>query len=360
MNYYYCYNVKIGLFDSEIKYAKEKGIYLYYDSYEDAFFDKDSNLIDITNKPIFPRSSITTSKSLVDAVIRHGGHSIVNQKDYDITLNWPYYIKTKRTNIILSGRQIIDNKDLIIKLFGNDKIFFKTKHKNFSQIIDVSSLLKSTSPLVKTIEKHEDEDFIISDAVTIEKDENGPLEFRAFVVQKEILNISRISDNLLDTIPETVINRLKSIVEDLSKTDFPQSYAIDLFIYKDKLGNRVVDVLECNPIIASGTYLYNSIFEKQSDLEHRNLKSSIPKEKQQYIPIDSIGYNAVIKTTPSIFYHLKGGFAADLSMYTVLGAYEISRLYSDADELQQDLDSSEQLFEHMISDNMLIRKRSRK
>jgi len=319
MKYYYCYNTQKGLFEIEMTYAKDLGLYIFYDEEKDAFFDKDGNQIDIKDKPIFPRSGILQSKSLVDAIIRHGGNSLVKRKDYDKTLNWPYYIKTKRNNIILSGSQIISNPELIVNTFGNDTVFFKTKHKNFSRIIDISQLFNHHSAIYQTLKLHQDEDFILSDAVSIDKDEHGPLEYRAFIINGTIYNISRVSDSLLGRIPQIVLDILEDLVDSLKNTDFPLSYVIDLFIYKDKDDKRVVDVLECNPIIASGTYLYNSIFSQIADLIHTCPSSSIPKEKIKYGKANNYSFNITDNIIPSIFYNLPKGFASDLTAISLFG-----------------------------------------
>ena len=42
---YYCYSIKRGLFDLEMDYAKEIGVYLFYDEKNDLFYDKDDNVI---------------------------------------------------------------------------------------------------------------------------------------------------------------------------------------------------------------------------------------------------------------------------------------------------------------------------
>lgn len=321
MKYYYCYSIKRGLFDREMQYAKDLGVYIFYDEEEDEFFDQDNNLIEIRNMPIFPRAGVRGAKYLVDVIITHGGKCLVKKEDYDITLNWPYYVKTVRNNIILSGRQILDNPELIISRFGNERVFFKTKQKNYSQIIDISKFLKKDLSFTQALEAHENDDFIISDAVEIENDGHGMLEYRAFIVNSEIYNISRISELLLSSIPNEVISKLKEIVHILKETDFPKSYVIDLFIYKDKNGKRVVDVLECNPIVASGTYLYNSVFEKIDDLEHKCPSASLPKEKIKYGKKEHSNYNfdTIDNTIPSIFYNLPGGFAADLTSYALFG-----------------------------------------
>lgn len=324
---YYCYSIKKGLFDKEMEYAKSLGVYLYYDQDEDKFYDKNNLLVDIKDKLIFPRTGALQAKDLVEAIINHGGISLVNQDDYEKTLNWPYYLKTIRKNIVLSGSEILENPQYIINMFNSDTVFFKTKFKNFSQIIKTTEFLKNDSPFINALKEHLHEDFIISDAVSIVHDEYGPLEYRAFIVRGEIFNISRISDNLLCRIPTEILNKLQSIIASLKETEFSDSYVIDLFVYKNQTDETEIDVLECNPIIASGTYLYNSIFEKSKDLKHNCPSASIPTEKIQYDSGEEYSFNAINESTPSIYYNLPGGFAADLTSFSIFGTKSSGNMF---------------------------------
>ena len=146
---YYCYSIKRGLFDLEMDYAKEIGVYLFYDEKNDLFYDKDDNVIEIKGKKIFPRTGALEAQKLVEAVIKHGGLSLVGIDDYEKTLNWPNYLNTDRTKIILTGEQILSNPKKIVDLFGKDSVFFKTKNKNYSQIISVEQFLNKKNLLSK-------------------------------------------------------------------------------------------------------------------------------------------------------------------------------------------------------------------
>lgn len=306
MKYYYCFSSNSNLFRGEIDYARSLGNIIFYDYNRDIFLDNDNNQIDISDMVIFPRSSIKESIRLLGAIKRHNGKSIISVEDYYKTLNWPYYIKTKRNCIILSGSEIINNPKLLIDMFGYDKVFFKTKDKNFSGIIDISNLLDLNSPFYLALKDHLDEDFIISQVVSIDSDKYGLLEYRAFVIQGEVFNVSRIGNDLPNDIPNDVISKLKEIVNYLKENSFSNSYVIDLFIYIDKKGNRIVDVLECNPIIASGTYLYNSIFNKNFSLDNACFN------KRNFNGSNMTRFS-------SAFYNMSSGFSADLTSYTLFG-----------------------------------------
>ena len=316
---YYCYSIKRGLFDSEMEYAKETDVYLFYDEKTDLFYDKDNNLIDIKGKKIFPRTGALEAQKLVEAVIKHEGVSLVGIDDYEKTLNWPHYLTTERTKIVLTGEKILSNPKRIVELFGKDRVFFKTKNKNYSQIISVEQFFEKEKPFIKALEEHKQDDFIISDVVEIAEDSKGLLEYRAFIVNGNIYNISRVHDYLLEPIPEIIMTKLQGVINNLSQTDFPKSYVVDLYIGKNKCGKSIVDVLECNPIVASGTYLYNTVFKRSDDLLHQCPSKCIPEERIKFGPIEEYGYDIKNKSTPSICYKLPGGFAADLMSFAMFG-----------------------------------------
>lgn len=316
---YYCYSIKKGLFDTEMNQAKDLGVYLFYDEDKDLFLDQNNNIIDIKDKKIFPRTGVLQAPTLLNAISKHKGISIIDNIDYEKTLNWPMYINTQRTSIIISGKEIIANPDAIIDQFGMDSVFFKTKDKNYSQVIEIDKFLDKESPFYKALETHQDDEFIISDVVEIIETETGMLEYRAFIVEGEIFNISRAHDYLLGNIPENVLEKLTSMITKLKDTDFPTSYVMDLFICKGKENKTYVDVLECNPICSSGTYLYNSVLQKTSDLVHNCPSRAIPVEKIKFGPASQYGFDVRCGTRASIYYELPGGFAADITSFALFG-----------------------------------------
>lgn len=316
---YYCYSIKEGLFDGEMKMAKDLGVYLFYDEEDDLFIDQHDNIIDIKDMKIFPRTGVLQAPTLLNAIVKHQGIGIIDNKDYEKTLNWPRYIKTKRMNTIISGKEILANPDAIINQFGTDSVFFKTKDKNYSQVISVEKFLDKESPFYKALQTHQDDEFIISDVVEIIKEATCPLEYRAFIVEGEIFNISRVHDYLQGSIPHNILEKLISVIDQLKDTDFPKSYVMDLFVCKDKTNKTYIDVLECNPICSSGTYLYNSVLQKTDDLLHSCPSRAIPIEKIKYGPSSHYGFNVDGETIPSIYYELPGGFAADITSFAFFG-----------------------------------------
>lgn len=324
---HYAFSAEFGSFVAEAKYAKELGKYLFYDEKKDIFLDKDGNIVDITGLDIFPRTGVLQADALINAIYNHGGTSTwVKVADGEKVMSWPDYIRTKRTNLIMSGKEILENPNKIIELFGEGHVFFKTKVKNYSQVLDVCKLLEREGNFYKALEAHKDDDFILSDVVDIIEDDYGMREYRCYVVDGKPLNISRVHDFLVGTVSPDLEHKVLEIMESVKDTDFPRNLVIDLFEYKDSNGEVCLDVLECNPIIASGTYLYNSVFGRKGHLNHMPTGNSmdpydtIPEEKLKYGPVDMYSTDSKVKGRPSICFELPGGFAADLVSFAMFGS----------------------------------------
>ena len=323
---YYAFSAEFGSFELEAKYAKDLGKYLFYDEDKDIFLDKDGNQVDITGLDILPRTGVLQAKALVDAIYRHGATSTwVKPGDYEKVLAWPDYIKTIRRNMIVSGREILENPEKIMEIFGVGDVFFKTKEKNYSQIISMEKLLSKEGGFYEALKAHQDDDFILSDVVDIRKDEFGMREFRAFVVDGRPVNISRVHDYLVGIVNPDFEYKVIEVMDSVKDTDFPRCLVIDMFEYYDENGEVKIDVLECNPFIASGTYLYNSVFGRKGYLNHIPMDGSmdpyetIPDEKMKYGPVEMYSKDSKVKGRPSICYELPGGFAADIISYSMFG-----------------------------------------
>lgn len=310
---YYCYMIKKGLFDEEMAYAKDLDRYLFYDKNLDVFVDKDDQIVNIKDKNILVRSGVFEYPKLLEAVISHGGNSITKVDDYELVNNWPNYIKTKRKVMLLKGSEIINNPSIIKDNFDDIQVFFKTKIKNYSGIVNISKFYELNNGFYKALCEHKDDDFIVSDVLDIKTDASGELEYRAFIIDGQIMNISRRHDYLICQNPEEIVAKAKEVVRDLSNTEFPKSYVLDLFVTNDG-----IDVLECNPIEGSGYYLYNSIFDATDDLIHTDPVLTIPKFQRLYGKRELFSHDASPSGVPSICYELPGGFAADIITFSLI------------------------------------------
>lgn len=168
---------------------------------------------------------------------------------------------------MLTGKDLLDEEviERLEQIYGTE-LFLKTLNKDFSSVIPIELLKDKECAFYKTLVYHPNTEFFISEKVNIEQDQYGEKEYRCFVVDGEIYNISRFTSQILHEIEPQVLEKVQKIVASL-KGIFPKNYVLDVFEYELN-GDKDLDVVEFNSIDASGLYLYNSCIEKSEDLLH--------------------------------------------------------------------------------------------
>ncbi len=313
----YCFDNTLN-FDyskKEMAIAKKNKNGILYDSNLKTFIDYDGNKVDISGKLLFPRTGSNQIYDMNDEIIKNGGEIIVTNEEVDIIKSWPKYVKTHRKVEILKGRDLID-PDIISKIENNygNEIFLKTKEKNFHDVISIDLLKEPKCAFYRTLLHHLDDEFIISEKVNIIRDTYGAREYRCFVVDNQLMNISRFTIDILHSIEPDILNNVESIIKSLNN-NFPKYYCFDVFEY-EKDGERRIDVVEFNPIHASGLYLYNSVMTKSDDLTHENKK----RISTEFIDtIDECTLDGEIILSDGNNYHIDGSFAHDLRSICVTG-----------------------------------------
>lgn len=244
--------------------AKQKGKLLLFDLRTQTFIDCNGNAIDIRGKEIFPRCQIQESEQLLNAIANNRGNSIVSRTDSKIVENWFEYIDVQRKFLRTTFGEVQNNLHFYEKKFGNE-FFLKTVKKQFSNICHIIQM--GDSKVLFSFVGHSlfggnmlisDNltPVLVTDALSIIKDDYGKREWRVFVVKGKIWCISRTSDDLVDIEPY-IIEKIQRKIEQLSeKSIFPSSYCVDFFEY-DNNGEVVFDICEFNPIECSGVYRNN-------------------------------------------------------------------------------------------------------
>lgn len=174
------------------------------------------------------KNGILYDSRLKELIIKHGGKIAVTNDEIEMVYSWPLYYRTNRKMEILKGKDLIDpiNISKIERNFGNE-IFFKTKHKNFSDVISVDLLKEPNCAFYKTLQHHLEDEFIISEKLDIKKDKYGKKEYRCFVVDGHLMNISRKTTRILHSIESEVLKSVQSIIERLGG-NFPKYYCVDM------------------------------------------------------------------------------------------------------------------------------------
>lgn len=239
---------------------------LLFDLRTQTFIDCNGNAIDIKGKEIFPRCKIQESEQLLEAIEKNGGKSIVTRADSKIVKNWFEYIDVQRKFLRTTFGEIQSNLSFYEDKYGN-KFFLKTVKKQFSDICHILQMgdSKGLFALVghsmyggNMIVSDNSTPVLVTDALSILKDEYGKREWRVFVVKNKIWCISRSSDDLVDVEPYVVEKIQRKIIELSEVANFPSSYCVDFFEY-DNNGEVIFDICEFNSIESSGVYRNNDL-----------------------------------------------------------------------------------------------------
>lgn len=321
----YCFdkNLPWDFSKREMAISKMSSNGILYDSELKVFTDFEGKIIDIKDKLIFPRTGVEQIYDMNDEIIHQGGFPVVSNDQIYIVESWPNYYSDERKSKLIKGRDLIDiNIIKNIEAVYGQEIFIKTKSKNFSAVIPVSLLLDDSCAFYKALLHHLDEDFIISKKVNIVEDKYGRKEYRCFIVNDEIYNISRFMESVLHNIDSKLLNKAQKIVDKL-KGVFPSFYVLDLFEYQ--LDGKIhIDVMEFNPIHASGIFLYNSCMNKSDDILHTNLK----KISYEFIDkIDECTTEGKEFNDRSILYDVPNSFSNDLRSICLTGEIGIGFVY---------------------------------
>lgn len=304
----YCFNfskVSIPSVQREIDRAKKEDSFLYYDSKKKNFLDQDGRVVSVDGLSVMPVSGVLQLPDMIRA-LSDGNACIPNTlEEIDQVENWYHFIEPNRNIISFLGKDLQEDSFLtyLIEFYhGQDEVFLKTKKKDFNGVVKLEDLLNSESDLRKAFSYHLEDEFLLSNKVSIDSDEFGSIEYRGFVLNNRIMNVSRILDSTYHYIPQEVIDYFYQVIDSLPN-DFPYSYVLDVFSH-----DHQYDILEFNPIETSGKYLYNSIFDFSDDLLHQDIEN-VSEEKDK----SELSYSVTEHKIPSTVTEINHTFAKDYS-----------------------------------------------
>lgn len=252
----------------DVLLAKEKGKLLLFDLRNNTFVDENGNIVDISNKVIFPRSTIGDADLLLESIEKANGKPITARKDYNIVERWFEVVKTQRDFKLTTRGELEENLEEYENKFGKS-FFVKTVKKGFSEVCVIMDLnfddSKTPSKLLMDSHFHSvnmsipksDTPVLVYKALKIIRDDFGKREWRAFVVNNELLCLSRVSDDVVP-IEEYVYDKVRNKIREFEGI-MPSSYVVDFFEYTDDNGETIFDICEFNPIVASGVYQNNDL-----------------------------------------------------------------------------------------------------
>lgn len=276
-------------------YSKERNDACFYNQSTDCFYNKDGIKIDIRKKQILPNVYIEDIDYIIRAIERNGGIPMNNLEQIERIKSWNKEISTERVLFNVTGRDLLENESIRKKLIDISKetgeIFLKTKEQDFSGVIPIQELFDPFYGLIPALQLHKEDEFIVGEKISILEDQFGTLEYRCFVIDGKILNISRNLFLTYHPIPDFVRVQAEKILERIKKIEnFPTTFCLDLMCYEvTNADTIIVDILELNPLEASGEYLYNSIYPLSLNENKENSADIMTKiDSVKSIMIDSV------------------------------------------------------------------------
>lgn len=297
-----------------IIFLKENRNVCFYDSEEDMFLDSNMNPFTIDKKTIVPLCYIGVETKFFNAIKNKGGIIPCGLDNISDVHHWCSFYKTKRKTKIFKGKDLINEEVLtqIEKEYGK-KIFFKTIEKAYSGKVKIEDLKNNRTLIYTALSLHPEDEFMISEYINLSDDEIGTKEYRIFVYNNQILNISRHTEFVLHKIDKNILSKALKVVEEMKNKAFPSSYVLDLAEYINNEGKKEIDVIEFNPMITSGHYLYNSVdLLPCDDVLHDNVNNIAIEFRNliSFCRMPDNKYKNILK--PSKYYGCPGSFAYDL------------------------------------------------
>lgn len=313
----YCFDSRLDFdcFEYEIALAKKNKQGILYNRETKTFIDFEGNEYNIKGLEILPRTSVAQIKDLNDEIKKQNGISLSPNEDVSKINEWIKYYAPKRKIEILKGKDLIHEETILrIEAEYGKKLFLKTIIKNFSSVIPIELLKNRECIFSKALEEHSEDLFMISEVIDIAKDKYGLKEYRLFVLNNEIYNISRMTTTIFHSVDESIITKALQIIGIL-KDKFPSYYVMDLAeYYNDE--EKIIDVIEFNTIQSSGIYLYNSVMKKSNDLLHSSLTSIALEFASQK---DECTYEGKMINDRRNLYDIPNSFSGDLSSLCLVG-----------------------------------------
>lgn len=331
---------------------EEINIGIIYNQKEERFTDIKGNDISIEGKIIMPYTGVYQQEELIRVIEKHGGISAILEENIKQTSFWPNLYETQRRTQVVTGKALLD-KDFIkyIEEYYGKEIFFKTVNKDYSSVLKVDFLKDEESLIARALKHHLDDSFIISEKVDILQDDMGGLEYRCFVINKKVVNISRITNDIMHKIDKKVLEEAQRIVDEVDYENFPDSFVVDIFHCVNK-SRSFYDVVEFNSISASGTYLYNTFLSSDtSNILHDDIKVVAP-ERMKYL--SSFKETGKLKLIPSKLFGAKKSFARTLKNIRLMGKKDcylhVSGLKLDDNDIKEDvLGTHDSLFGNLFT-----------
>lgn len=260
----------------ELSYLKEMGLPFLFSkssrvlgSYflkDLSFYDSEENSVkDLSSYQVLFRSLCGNVYNLINKSEELGAKNLIDSYHEKKVCRWTDFVDDKYKKRKISrfkSKDLFDNKgdidrNLLDEFSLDNKVFIKTEKKGHHGLINLDDIY-SVFDIGNNIMVHTgpESDILISEPICFNKDEkieSPNLEYRCFIMQDEILNVSRYIDYDIDyDIPLDVINFVDNFIA--NNPNFCFSYVLDVGIDE----NRGPLVVELNSFQSSGRYERNN------------------------------------------------------------------------------------------------------
>lgn len=297
---YYCFPSDLKKIIPESQFED----FIFFNEEQNCFFNCKHQKVNIKGKKILIISDIFRLEEILDLIDDFEGIPINSIEDIEKVKHWSQFVETYHRDISIIRGKDFENLSFLTYLFEkygvNGSIFLKTVEKDFHGVISIIDIVEPNSPFRKAMKHHLLDEFMISPVITIDEDNLGKQEYRAFIHNRKITSISRPLHKTYHQIPEQVVHFINGVIAELPD-DFPNYFVLDVASVNGKL-----DILEFNPIETAMPYLYNSrIAMKSNDLTHQNV-TEIPKYKTA-----TCSFNGEESPSSPLLDDIPGSFAHD-------------------------------------------------
>lgn len=232
-------------------------------------FYKNDKEFDVTGKKIFPRAFLPYINELLEHLENAKADSIQTRGNFQTTTHWPLLLQPKHRPVIeTTYQEFKDNHEKYQVMLKNT--FFKTAEKSSNRMVLKwygnltfgSMKLFATKPPIFDVSA-DDKIFLseVYEPIIDKENDDHRKEYRAFVVDGELLSISRSYIDYPTETPQKVVDFANEVIEMTNaRKEFPKSYVVDLAeMIVD--GKEVVDIIEFNPLCSSGLEVNNDLLK---------------------------------------------------------------------------------------------------
>ena len=257
----------------QAKYAELQNQFCTVNSKDGRIKDGRGNFPDVMGKQVMLRSSYDSMRKGISFLQKQGVQLLEQQKDIEVIEAWHSLHLTQRKIYSLTCHELLNGiyeREIQRVLEEEEYVFLKTQRKGFSAKVHTDVILQGQNRLKEILQKYcqyPEDKLLLSQYCTLKRDSMGSIESRHMVFKHAVINSSRCFRSIKHNVPWKLIQEAENIITKIKEYDFPDSYVLDMGIFR-KGEKEYVDVVEINPITCSMCYVNNSIFLTQnSNLE---------------------------------------------------------------------------------------------